>query len=150
MKNRLGPAVGFAAGCLLSPLCLAFLLGQGDPKKDPPPAQPRDPAAEAVAPRPAPADRPEARPNEHDKSNVFDRPAYVSPALKQQPKQGRMLGFDFGRDPLNAPAPLTSLGEIMRLEEKARPAVMAKQRKLLEARYVLEPKLDPKVKMSRG
>ena len=32
----------------------------------------------------------------------------------------------------------------------AKPKVMATQRKLLESRYNLEPKLDPNAKMSRG
>jgi len=31
-----------------------------------------------------------------------------------------------------------------------KPNVMAAQRKLLESRYILEPKLDPQLKMTRG
>ena len=35
-------------------------------------------------------------------------------------------------------------------DREQKPKVMAAQRKLLEARYDLTPKLDPEVKMSRG
>ena len=38
----------------------------------------------------------------------------------------------------------------MEKEVAAKAKVMADQRKLLESRYVLEPKLDPEAKMSRG
>jgi cytochrome c peroxidase len=40
--------------------------------------------------------------------------------------------------------------ETMKADVAARPAVTASQRKLLEARYDLTPKLDPNVKMARG
>jgi len=38
----------------------------------------------------------------------------------------------------------------MKKEIANKPNVMAAQRKLLETRYILEPKLDPQAKMSRG
>jgi cytochrome c peroxidase len=114
--------------------------------------RPRDPAAEATAVRDVPAQRPEQRLTEHDRSDVFDpaRPAPISPALKGQPNQGRITGFDFARDPLNAPAPFTTFDSVMKKETAQRPAVTAAQRELLEARYDLTPRLDPQAKMSRG
>src|SRR5689334_23181124 len=67
-----------------------------------PAERPQDPAAEATAVRAVPADRPEQQLTDHDRSDVFDpkRPAPLSPALKGQPKEGRITGFDFARDPL--------------------------------------------------
>ena len=40
--------------------------------------------------------------------------------------------------------------EIVKQDIADKPKVMAAQRKLLESRYDLTPKLDPEVKMSRG
>jgi cytochrome c peroxidase len=113
---------------------------------------PHDPAADAMATRKVQATRPEQRITEHDKSDRFDptKPAPLTPALKEQPKEGRITGFDFARDPLNAPKPFTTFAEVMKAESDARPKVMAAHRKLLEARYNLTPKLDPEAKMSRG
>jgi cytochrome c peroxidase len=113
---------------------------------------PQDPAAEATAVRKVAADRPEQRLSDHDKSDVFDpaKPAPINQALKQQPNQGRITGFDFARDPLNADKPFTPLAEVMKKESDARPQVMAAQRKLLESRYNLNAKLDTQVTMSRG
>jgi cytochrome c peroxidase len=111
-----------------------------------------DPAAEAVAVRQVEVNRPEQRLTEHDRSDVFDitKPAPINPALADQPNQGRILGFDFARDPLGAPKPFTTLEEVMQKESAARPQVTAAQRQLLESRYNLEPRLDPEAKMSRG
>ena len=111
----------------------------------------RDPAAEAVVTRRVPLERSEQQLTEHDRSAAFDfrRPAPINSALKNQPHQGRILGFDFS-DPLGAPKPFTTLQEVMQQEIAARPKVMAAQRKLLEERYNLTPKLDPEAKMSRG
>lgn len=117
------------------------------------PQQPvRDPAAEAVNPQPVPAERPEQKQTEHDKSGAFDwkKPAPLSAALKDQPNGGRIAGFEFSRDPLGADKPFLTLVEVMKKESEAKPKVMDAQRKLLAARYDLEPKFDEKVKMSRG
>jgi cytochrome c peroxidase len=59
-------------------------------------------------------------------------------------------GFDFSRDPLNARKPMQAFDESMKQDVADKPKVMAAQRKLLEERYNLEPKLDPEAKMSRG
>ncbi len=70
--------------------------------------------------------------------------------LKQQPEQGKVKGFDFYRDPLNAPRPQITFEEIMQADVAAKNDVMAAQRALLESRYILEPRTDPAVTMSRG
>jgi len=59
-------------------------------------------------------------------------------------------GFDFYRDPLNSDAPAADPDVAMRMLSAQKPAVMAAQRRLLESRYILEPRLDPEAKMSRG
>ena len=61
-----------------------------------------------------------------------------------------MPGFDFYRDPLGAMKPGMTFEEVYKAGVAAKPKVMATQRKLLESRYNLEPKLDPVAKMSRG
>jgi cytochrome c peroxidase len=114
--------------------------------------RPFDPAQEAVATRKVSPTRPEQKIGEHDRSNIFApaRPAPINDSLKEQPKEGRLLGFDFARDGLNTPQPFTPFEEIMQSESEARPQVMEAQRRLLELRYDLEPRLDPEAKMSRG
>jgi cytochrome c peroxidase len=148
MRHRFHPAGGFVALAILGSPVLA--AGQVAPAAEA--ARPRDPAAEAMARRTVPADRPEQKLTEHDRSGIFDpkKPAPLSPALEGQPKQGRISGFDFSRDPLNADRPYTTLDEVMGKESAQRPAVMAAQRKLLESRYDLNPRPDPQAKMSRG
>ena len=73
-----------------------------------------------------------------------------SPVFEDQPKEGRISGFDFYRDPLNADKPNQDPGEIVKKESANKAKVMAAQRELLERRYNLDPKLDPEAKMSRG
>lgn len=113
---------------------------------------PHDPAADAVAVRQAPVERPEQRITNHDRSPLFDttKPAPYTPVLSTQPNQGRITGFDFARDPLGADKPFATFEAAMKKETAARPAIMQAQRKLLEARYDLTPRLDPVAKMSRG
>jgi hypothetical protein len=152
MRYRFSSAIASAVWIFMSTAMLA--AGQDSPggNQAKPVERPRDPAAEAQAVRAVPADRPEQQQTEHDRSDIFDtkKPAPVSPALQGQPKQGRITGFDFARDPLNADKPFTSFEEVMSKESANRPAVMAAQRKLLESRYDLTPRLDPQAKMSRG
>jgi len=96
--------------------------------------------------------RPEQAKSEHDRSDVFLEPRamFSSRALEKQPDTGRVLGFDFFRDPLNAKAPMQSFEEIMKADVEAKPKIMKAQQELLQQRYILEPKLDPKATMSRG
>jgi cytochrome c peroxidase len=113
---------------------------------------PRDAVREAQQPSPTQSKRPEQVKTEHDRSSVFDSPEAdpTSPAVAKQPKEGKISGFDFYRDPLNADKPLTNPDDIMQREIANKPSVMQAQRALLQQRYNLEAKLDPEVKMSRG
>jgi len=149
----MGLAIAFLGGLFVGSMLLVLRSGEPDKAKAPPTVtQPADPAAEAVARREVKIERPEQRLTEHDRSDRFDptRPAPLTAALKDQPKQGRITGFDFARDPLNADKPFTTLAEVKQKESKARPEVTSAQRKLLEARYDLKAKLDHDAHMARG
>ena len=137
---------------LMTTALLVASSQEPDKGQTPPGQRPRDPAAEAQATRPVPTDRPEQKLTEHDKSDIFSpaKPAPINPALKDQPNQGRITGFDFARDPLGAPKPFTTFEEVMKKESTQKAQVMAAHRKLLEARYDLTPKFHPEAKMSRG
>ncbi|HEX6963297.1 MAG TPA: cytochrome B6 [Lacipirellula sp.] len=74
----------------------------------------------------------------------------ITPALNDQVDQGKETGFIFAIDAHNSKKPGQTAQEIMAADIKAKPGVMELQRKLLESRYNLEPKLDPEAKMSRG
>jgi cytochrome c peroxidase len=154
-------AVGFlAAGA-------AFIYGQQPPRRtnrqaqpgaaqetQAPPrnAVPADAVQQAQTPREVAETRPEQKKSEHDQSSVFlaTKAPAVSPALKDQPKEGSIKGFDFYRDPLNADKPFTTFEEVMKMESEAKPKVMQAQKELLESRYNLAPQLDREVTMSRG
>src|SRR5206468_3493567 len=61
----------------------------------------RDAVAEAQQASPVKAMRPEQQKSPHDSSDVFD-PSHASassPVFQTQPKQGKVSGFDFARDP---------------------------------------------------
>jgi cytochrome c peroxidase len=111
-----------------------------------------DAVAEAQEPRTVPVERPEQRKTDHDRSGIFDakKAKPSSSAFSNQPMDGKMAGFDFYRDPLGAEKPFQESDEIMKKDIAAKPKVMETQRKLLERRYHLKPKLDPEAKMSRG
>jgi len=150
MHQRFGSVVPFSLGLFAgSVLLIALPAGPDKPKKT---EKVRDPAADATAVREVPIERPEQQLTEHDKADVFDpaKPAPITPALKKQPNQGRITGFDFARDPLGAPKPFTTFEEVMKKESAAKAKVMADHRKLLGSRNDLTPKLDKHAKMSRG
>jgi cytochrome c peroxidase len=111
-----------------------------------------DAVQEVQTPRDVPATRPEQQKTTHDRSDVFSgtKAESSSPVLDTQPEEGKIKGFDFARDPLNAKRPMQTFEEIMRMDVADREKVMAAQRRLLESRYDLTPKLDPAAKMSRG
>jgi hypothetical protein len=112
----------------------------------------RDAIADAQTPREVPKERSEQNKTPHDLSDVF-APSKASPsseALIDQPESGGMTGFDFYRDPLGAMKPGTTFEEIDNAAVANKPTVSAQQRKLLESRYNLEPRLDPKATKSRG
>ena len=107
---------------------------------------------DAQIPRTVPVERPEQQKSAHDRSSRFLAPHAVpsSTALAGQPEEGKVLGFDFYRDPLNAKQPMQTFDEVMQADVAAKPQVMATQRQLLERRYNLQPQLDTQVTMSRG
>lgn len=111
-----------------------------------------DAAAEFVQQKEVPATRPEQKLSTHDRSGAFDPDKALpsSPALQLQPEKGEFPGFDFARDPLDAKYPKQSPDEIRKADVAMKPKVMAMQRKWLEGRFDLKPKLDPVAKMSRG
>lgn len=115
--------------------------------------QPLPDAVEDVqTPRTVRETRPEQKKASHDRSTAFSakNAQASSPAFKNQPDDGKVLGFDFFRDPLNAKKPMQTFEETMKADISAKPGVMNAQRKLLESRYNLTPRLDPVAKMSRG
>jgi cytochrome c peroxidase len=111
-----------------------------------------DAAQEAQTPRTVPTTRPEQQLSERDRSDLFQATKALpsSPAFANQPDQGKVLGFDFFRDPLNAKRPMQTFEETMQADVQAKPGVMDAQRQLLERRYDLTPRFDPDHRMSRG
>jgi cytochrome c peroxidase len=98
------------------------------------------------------AKRPEQRKTPHDQSFDF-KPAHAQPNSEVsigQPGSGKINGFDFYRDPLNAPVPGFPFDEVMKDEIANKPRVMSAQRQLLERRYDLNARTDTSVTMSRG
>src|SRR4030095_1198108 len=71
-------------------------------------------------------------------------------ATDTQPDKGQGLGVDFARDPFHAKRPMQTAEEIMQTHIAEKRAWWAAQRRLLESRYDLTPRLDPVAKMSRG
>jgi cytochrome c peroxidase len=117
-----------------------------------PAASPQDVVERAQAPAAVPATRPEQQKTAHDRSETFlpqDAPD-SSRALPDQPDAGKLLGFDFARDPFGAERPGQPAEELAKKLKAGKRGVMDAQRALLARRYVLEPKLDPTVRMSRG
>jgi hypothetical protein len=117
-----------------------------------PPQTPPDAADRARQQVTQGGNRPELQKTPHDQSQVFSAPAAsaVSAAVSEQPNGGRISGFDFYRDPLNAERPNVNPEDVMKKEMANKAGVMNAQRQLLERRYLLEPKTDPAIKMSRG
>ena len=107
---------------------------------------------EAQTPHAVPQDRPEQQRSAHDRSDRFDATQALSSstALADQPDEGKILGFEFSRDPLNAKHPMQTFDETMQADVQAKPGVMAAQQQLLERRYDLTPRFDPEYRMSRG
>jgi hypothetical protein len=160
MKRELFPFTGvvgrktsFRVSSSLVTAGLIFcLVAASTAQQSPAPAAPPDAVAQAQQPTQVQGTRPEQNKTDHDRSTIFNPPEAKpsSPVLNDQPKQGKNSGFDFYRDPLNSDRPNQSPDEIMQQLMAAKPAVMDAQRKLLERRYTLEPKLDTEAKMSRG
>jgi cytochrome c peroxidase len=139
--------VGMASVVLL--LVLAVVVRS---QQAPQPGARPDAVQDAQIPRTVPVERPEQQKSPHDRSPLFLAPQAVpaSNALAGQPEEGKVLGFDFYRDPLNAKQPMQTFDEVMQADVAAKPQVMATQRQLLERRYNVQPQLDTQVTMSRG
>jgi len=138
--------------CILSGCILTVSVFSQNRTQTPDPAGPQDAVDSARQKVTSPVSRPEENKTQHDLSSVFTAPAAnpSSPVFRTQPKDGRITGFDFYRDPLNADRPSMTFEEIMKKESANKANVMRAQLQLLELRYNLTPKLDPTAKMSRG
>ena len=152
MPGRRRWIAGLCAVALTGGLALVFRTEAGEEKAPRAEKAPKDATAEAQTTREVAADRPEQKKSAHDRSDAFAATGAEpsSSALEDQPQKGQITGFDFYRDPLDAKKPMQTFEETMKADVAAKPKVMADQRKLLERRYNLEPKLDPEAKMSRG
>ena len=152
MPNARGLLPGVILALLAGGLGLAVRSTAGENPTAQPPQRNRDAIADAQTPNQVAAERPEQKKTAHDLSDIFTptKAAPSSEALIDQPEHGGMTGFDFYRDPLGATKPGTTFEEIYKAAVANKPSVMARQRKLLETRYNLEPKLDPTATMSRG
>jgi hypothetical protein len=147
MNNNPYPA--YFIGIILAALANSWLRAD-EPKVavSPPP----DAIQDAQAQLPVTNNRPELKKNKHDNSDVFDA-ANADPssgAFENQPERGETLGFDFYRDPLDAQKPMQTFEATLKADIQAKTKVMETQRKLLESRYNLTPRLDSEAKMFRG
>lgn len=144
--------VGLAAAILMALVGTAGQNAARKTKGEGKEPAPFDAVQDTQTPRDVKPTRPEQAKNKHDEADTFSEEAArpSSPALADQVGKGKMEGFDFARDPLGAEKPKMTLAEIMKADMDAKPKVMAQQRKLLEARYDLTPKLDAKATMTRG
>ena len=133
---------------------VALVASQGwtEQKMPPPQGTPYDAVLEAQTPREVPVVRPEQRKSEHDTWRIFKATEAEpsSTAFAEQPDQGKVLGFDFYRDPLDAKKPMMTFDEAYQEDVAAKNKVMDRQRQLLELRYNLKANLSPDVKMTRG
>src|SRR5689334_18774029 len=86
---------------------------------------PPDAVMEAQTTQPVAASRPEQQLTEHDRSDVFyaGKARPESPVFKDQPKEGKINGFDFVRDPLNADRPFMTFEQILHADVEAKPGI---------------------------
>ncbi len=112
----------------------------------------QDPAAEATMAKKVAVQRPEQKVNSHDLADDFKpgKAPLSSQALASQPGKGRITGFEFSRDPLNADRPNAQFAEVMKRESEGKAGVMTAQRKWLEDHYNLTPAAVKGVTMTRG
>ncbi|UFS72114.1 cytochrome B6 [Geomonas sp. RF6] len=113
---------------------------------------PQDAVLDAQTPKDVKRTRPEQQKTDHDLSDVYKatKAQPASDAINNQPEGGKITGFDFYRDPLNAKQPMMTFEEVYKADVAAKGKVMDDQRALLSSRYILTPKLSTTVKMSRG
>jgi cytochrome c peroxidase len=146
---------GLIAGGLFALLASGLMLlarSADDKPKAALTERPRDAIEDAQTPQGVPVERPEQKKTAHDLSDIF-APSKALPtteALKDQTDHGQFLGFDLYTDAVGAMKPGMTFDDLYKTLVAAKPKVTATQRKLLESRYNLEPRLDPGVTMSRG
>jgi cytochrome c peroxidase len=143
----------FSVGVLALAFWLVHSQSSGQTSSDKPaPKAPIDAVEQAQSSQPVEQRRVEQQKSDHDRSDKFlaDNAPDENPALKNQPEQGRVDGFDFYRDPLNAKQPKTTFEEVMQADVAAKAKVMDDHLALLRARYDLQPRLDRDATMSRG
>jgi cytochrome c peroxidase len=151
MHNRINLGMAFLAGFVVGGLVL--LVHAQEPKTNPPKGgAPLDAVAGAQTTQEVPVERPEQKKTAHDLSDIFapSKALPITEALVNQADKGQFLGFNPYRDPIGAMKPGVTFDEVYKALVAEKPKVMATQRKLLESRYHLEPKLDPAAKMSRS
>src|SRR3954470_4304583 len=85
-----------------------------------PARQTLDAVNEAQTPRTVQATRVEQKKGDKDEPARFaaTNAQPSSPVFKQQPEEGKIQGFDFYRDPLNAKHPMQSPEEIVKADEE--------------------------------
>jgi len=114
-------------GMFLGSCIVAFAETPGDNAK-----RPNDAVADAQTPRTVRNERPEQKKTEHDQSDLFNvrKAPSSSPVFKGQPKEGKVSGFDFYRDPLGADQPYQKPEDIMKKEIAGKSQAMEAQKKL--------------------
>ena len=142
----------FCSSLLLSALLLTASESWTQSQNAPGQKAPPDAVLAAQTPNEVPASRPEQQKNQHDLSDDFKATSAdpSSTAFSQQPDEGKVLGFDFYRDPLNAKKPMATFQEAYQADLADKAKVMETQRRLLALRYDLNPHLSSEVRMSRG
>src|SRR4051812_22766859 len=107
MRNRIAPGRRWGLAILAGSVSIVGLAWAAQERASQPP---RDAVAEAQTPRNVPVERVEQKRTEHDRSGLFaaDKAPNSSTAFEGQPEKGRINGFDFYRDPLNASQPMES------------------------------------------
>src|SRR5215212_9822297 len=106
-------------------LCLGALALTISAQQTPPNPSAADTIDQAQRPRSPAIQRPEQTKTQHDSAPMFDagsaKPA--STVANDQPNSGKITGFDFYRDPLNADYPNLKPEEIVRKESAQKPRI---------------------------
>ncbi|BCS53881.1 cytochrome B6 [Geobacter sp. SVR] len=146
---------GKAAVTLLVAGGLTFVCSESwtQPKKEPKNTAPYDAVMDAQTPKDVPVKRPEQKKTSHDQPENFSatKAEPSSTEFTKQPEEGKISGFDFYRDPLNAKKPMTTtFEEVYKADLAEKQKVADQQRRYLESHYNLTPNLSPDVTMTRG
>lgn len=152
MSKPFGLLTGAIQALVVSGGVLLYYTAASEKPNSQPAQPPRDAVVDAQTPRDVPVERPEQKKTAHDLSDIFawSKAVPSSEALVDQPEKGGSNGFDLYRDPQGVMKPGTTFEERFRSAVAEKGNVTARQRKLLESRYLLEPRLDASATMSRG